>query len=328
MSRRKLTSSALLAVLACSAAPAWADRVTAGAVTAWGHPFCEDNSFVRGLAYDGHRYFVADAADHCIDGRQRDETGRIYIYDEQGRLIKRIPETPPVKGTFFPHGVATDGVRLWTSDYLGSTLYEYEIASGQLLRSFPSPVRSPIRLDYQASTQTLWLTAYGIPRVYQVNLDGSVRRRITVEGYGPNLSPALDGRGDVWVAGIQLDQPSPPLRRYASDASLLQAYDSPPVRTSLATDINDRSAGYLVDLKQVYVPASKRWEVRFQHFTVKTVGGQTSRLSGLAVQCGNLSTGQSVAAHFGGPTHWNCEDGGLAVQPGDPVQVQISGTVP
>ncbi|MGM9489337.1 hypothetical protein [Ideonella sp. YS5] len=313
------------ALLICSWA-AQADTVTPGEVTSWGHPFCEDSSFVRGLAYDGNRYYVADAADHCIDGRPRDDTGRIYIYDRDGNLVKRIPEKPPVRGTFFPHGVATDGIRLWTGDYFGNTLYEYDIATGKLLRSFKSPVAFPIRLDYQASTRTLWLTGYGRPTVFQVRLDGSVRKRISISGYGPNASPAVDGRGDLWVAGIGLDN-SARLARYASDSTELQAYASPTPWTALATNINNRAAGYLIDLPLVYNDATGHWDARFQHFSVTTVGGQTDRLNGFAVQCDNLRTGQSTAAHFGGPEHWNCEDGGLAVQPGDQVRVQITGTV-
>ena len=319
-------SSAMLSTAAISlGTPAWADTVTPGEVTSWGHPFCEDYSFVRGLAYDGQRYYVADTADHCIDGRPRDNTGRIYIYDRQGTLIKRIPEEPPVRESFFPQGVATDGTRLWTSDYWGQQIYEYDIATGQLLRQFGSPVASPVSLDFQASTQTLWLTGYGDPQVYQVRLDGSVRSKFPTSGLGPLINPAVDGRGDLWLAGVRGNTPK--FRRVSSTGTVLQNYTEPGW-TSIATNIHDRAAGYVKDLKQIYNPATDRWEVHFQPFTVKTLGGRSDRLGDQAVQCDNLRTGQSTAAHFGGPEHWNCEDGGLAVRRGDPVRVTISGTAP
>ncbi|HEX5687580.1 MAG TPA: hypothetical protein VFY73_26500 [Ideonella sp.] len=314
------------ALLTCSWA-AQADTVTPGEVTSWGHQVSAEGSSVRGLAYDGQHYYVADCNDYVIDGRPRDNTGRIYIYDQQGKLVKRIPEEPPVRGTFFPTGVATDGVRLWTSGYFRQEIYEYDVASGALNRKFASPVRNVVRLDFQASTQTLWLTGYGDPTVYQVKLDGRVRSRIPISGYGPNVAPAVDGRGDLWVAGNAIDG-SNRLVRYDSRGAELQHYPGPTPFTGLATNINSRGAGYVIDLQQAYDPGTGRWLVHLQQFSVQTVGGRTSDLGAVTVQCDNQRSGQSVAAHFGSATHWNCLDGGLAVQSGDPVRVQITGTAP
>jgi sugar lactone lactonase YvrE len=313
------------AVLLAPAAISWADTVVPGATTPWGHPFGTSESFVRGLAYDGHFYYVADAADHYIDKRPRDNTGRIYIYDRHGTLIKRVPEKPPVRGVFFPHGVATDGVHLWTTDYFGGRIYEYHIATGKLLRTFPSPIVQPIRLDYQASSKTLWLTGYGDPKVYQVNLNGRVRSSFAAGGLpGPNLNPALDGRGDLWVSGIGLDG-SNQLKRFSSEGAPLQSY-ADPGWTSMATNINDRSGGYVQDLPTVFNAAKNRWEARLQHFTVNTVGGRVHHgLTGLDVSCKNLTTAQTATAHFGEPSLWNCDDGGLIVRTGDQVRVEVTG---
>ncbi|MEK8034781.1 hypothetical protein AACH06_28520 [Ideonella sp. DXS29W] len=312
-------------VLACSV-PAWADRVKPVETTDWGHPFGDHNTTIRGLAFDGQRYYVADALDHFIDKRPRDNTGRIYIYDLEGHLIKRIPEVPPVKHTFFPHGVATDGKHLWTTDYFGNHIYEYDIDSGALLRTMASPVSSPVRIDYQKSTRTLWMAGYGNPAVTQVDLDGQVVSSITTSGFGPNLLPAVDGRGDLWVSGpIGLDNPAP-FKRYADGGAVLQTYE-PVAWSSLATDIHNRSGGFVVDLKPVFNASLNRWESRFRRYDVDTVGGRTPGLSGASVRCENQRTAQAVTAHAGAPAQWNCEDGGLAVQAGDPIRIELTGTV-
>ena len=231
-----------------------------------------------------------------------------------------------MRGVFFPHGVATDGVNLWTTDYFGGRIYEYNIATGKLLRTLASPIVQPIRLDYQASSRTLWLTGYGDPKVYQLNLNGTLRSSFATSGLpGPNLNPALDGRGDLWVSGIGLDG-SNQIKRFSSEGAPLQSYTDPGW-TSMATNINDRSSGYVQDLPAVFNAGKRRWEVRFQHFTVNTVGGRVNHgLTGLNVGCENVTTAQTAAAHFGEPWLWNCDDGGLIVQPGDQVRVEVTGT--
>jgi len=53
---------------------------------------------LRGLAYDGHYYYIADCNDHEIDGRPDDLTGRIYVYDDKGGFVKRFPKSHPSAG--------------------------------------------------------------------------------------------------------------------------------------------------------------------------------------------------------------------------------------
>jgi hypothetical protein len=308
------------------AGPARADRLLPGETTTWGHPVDGGYSFVRGLAYDGRFYYVADCNDYFIDKRPNDFTGRIYIYDRRGQLIKRIPETPPVRGTGFGHGVATDGVRLWTTGHGDPHIYEYNVSSGQLLRRIDSPVELPIRLDFQAASQTLWLTAYNDPRVYQINLRGQVISTVTASGFGDGV-PALDGRGDLWLARAA-GAGEGTIVRYAGDSTALQQPYAAQAYWSMATDINDRTAGFVVDTAAAYNEERQRWEVRLQHYAVQTLGGRTRGVTSLAVDCRNVTTNQQATAHFGAPSLWNCEDGGLTVRSGDQVEIFVNGTVP
>lgn len=318
---------ALLALLALlPAVTAQADTLNPQPPTTWGHPYDADYSFVRGLAFDGQRIFVADCNDFAIDGRPRDDTGRVYIYAMDGTLIKRIPERPPVRGSYFPHGVATDGIRLWASGYFNSTIYEYDIDSGALLRQFPSPVASPIRMDYQASTGLLWVTGYGNPRVVAADLNGREVGGFMTSGYGPNLNAAVDGRGGFWVSDSIAFSTRRGNRRYGTDGTLLQTYDTPGW-VSIATDIHHRAAGYLRDLKPVQDPATGRWLVRFQRVTVNTVGGTATGLGETSVTCTNETSGQTVTARTASALGFNCEDAGLLRQPGDRVRVELTGTV-
>ena len=97
--------------------------------TSWSYPLDPDRpeeSPIRGIAFDGHYYYITNIRDNYLDTppRPNDDTGRVYIYDTDGHFIKRIPESLMgiPQGTFFPHGVATDGVKLWMTDYWGSNI--------------------------------------------------------------------------------------------------------------------------------------------------------------------------------------------------------------
>lgn len=226
--------------------------------TAWGFPeeFC-----LRGLAYDGHYYYIAGC------GGAGFFTGRIYIYDENG-FVKQLPEDPPVDGVGFAHGVATDGVRLWTTDYFGGHIYEYEIASGHLSRSIDSPVSTPVRLEFDSSTQTLWVNGAEDPNVYQVDLNGRIVSSFSAGGYARSKSTPLDGMGGLWVDNAEGGSPSL-LRRYTFAGELVE--EIPAFTTghwAMATNIHDRSAGFIVDAEAAYNPATGRNEHKIQHYAV------------------------------------------------------------
>jgi hypothetical protein len=306
-----------------------ADSIKFGPITTWGHrtaPGTEDT--LRGLAFDGHYYYVDDCNDYLIDGRPRDNTGRIYIYDRNGRLYKRIPETPPAagRGSFFPHGVATDGVKLWTTGYFDKHIYEYDIATGALLRTLESPVTQPIALDYQANTKTLWLTAYGDPRVYKVNLSGTIISSFTTSMPGPWITPSLDGRGGLWLSSSSVSGGPKALKRYTTGGTFIKDYSAfEPGYTSMAADGTGLDT-VVKDLAPKLNSVTGRWEARFQQFWLKALRGGTKSASSISVTCKNRTTNQTVLARIGTDTSsWNCEDGGLLVAPGDPVHIEIDG---
>ena len=95
---RLFLKSLVLLFLTAHSAGLLADKIISGKTTSWGHPTTE-TSYIRGLAYDGHYYYVADCNDSLINNRPNDNTGRIYIYDNDGKLYKKIPEIPPVTGS-------------------------------------------------------------------------------------------------------------------------------------------------------------------------------------------------------------------------------------
>lgn len=318
---KTLLCAAGLALLALGAR---ADRQAPGRTTAWGHPSESSYSFVRGLAFDGRYIYVADANDYFLDDRPSDGTGRIYVYDLDGNLIRRFPEVPPVRGVNFPHGVAIDGERLWTADFVNGVIYEYEIATGRELRHFPSPVRWPFRFDYQAATNSLWATTYSSSMVYQIGLDGRLISSFDAAGFRGDMSLALDGRGDLWLADASATG-GRRFERWTRDGRPLQTGYTDPPFWSIATHTGNRTAGYLRDLPPRYVDARGRFEARFEFVDVETVGGRTTDVAAPVVTCENLTTGQQATAHVGAPSAWNCEDGGLAVMSGDRIRIRVEG---
>jgi len=241
-------------------------------VTPWSHsqdvadPHVNNNP-IRGLAYDGHYYYIADIAE---PGYNR--AGTIYIYDENG-FVRKIPDTPPVQGVHFPHGVATDGVSVWTTDYWGRKVYQYDIETGQLVDQFSAPISSPVRLDYDQSTNTLWMTGYNNPNVYQVDMNGSVVSSFATTGLGVNIIIALDGAGGIWVASDEANAESgthPPihlLKKYSLTGSLLEEYNFFTGWWAMATNINDRSDGFYQDTKPVIAPGSSTLLSRIEHYS-------------------------------------------------------------
>jgi hypothetical protein len=234
--------------------------------TSWGFPYA---ACIRGLAYDGHYYYIASCSDASIDGRPEDLTGRIYVYDDNG-FVKRFPENPPIRNSYFTHGVATDGIKLWTTDYWSGHIYEYEIASGNLLRTFNSPVANPVRLDFDSSTQTLWLTGYGNPKIYQVDLNGHIVSSFATTGYtANNKAVALDGKGGLWVSGISAEGGGSLLRRYTFSGQLVEEF--PGFTTgfwAMATNINNRTAGFIQDAAPALNSVTGRMEQKIEHFVV------------------------------------------------------------
>lgn len=329
MSASRIPIRALLAALALAGASlaAWADRLAYGTPTRRGHAVDSEFSSVRGLAFDGRYIYVADILDHLYDRRPRDNTGRVYIYDLDGNFVKRIPEVPPVRGVFFPHGAAVDGRRLWVTDYFGGRIYEYEVATGALLRSFASPVPNPIRLDFQPKTQTLWVVSRDDPRVYEVTLQGQVKSSFLTSGMAPDYNVTIDGRGDFWVSNARLGDMPPVWKRYSAAGVELQSDLGEPGWITIATDVNRRDHTLIRDLQPVWDAGRKRWVTHFQRIDVASIGGDVQGLAAPAVSCRDETNGAQAAAHFGGRGMWNCEDGGLPVSTGDRVAVEITGTV-
>jgi hypothetical protein len=308
-----------LAIFCGLTAPAArADRLMPSEPTPWGHP-TDQGSTVRGIAYDGRYTFVSDCDDYTVDHRSNDQTGRVYIYDRDGTLVKRIPEKPPVRGTFFGTGVATDGARLWTSGYFDPHIYEYDISTGKLLRRIDAPPGMVVRLDYDAEHRALIVTHYGNGRIDALTPTGKLRGTLKTRLDVVSLNAAPDGRGDLWVADwhgqvMRLDRHGDILQSYAATSY-----------TGLATNIHDRSDGFMVDLQPTFDQASQQWQVHFQHFGARSVGGSSTGLDDPAVTCLNTTTGQSVQAHFAVGPYWNCEDAGLVVKPGDAVDIHTTG---
>ena len=221
--------------------------------------------------------------------------------------------------------MATDGVKLWATDYWGSHIYEYNIATGEQKRKFKSPVKNPVRLDYQASTKTLWLTAYGDPKIYKIGLNGKILSSFTTSGFGVHINPALDGRGGLWLSTPEAIPSGPVLKRSTLDGTILKTYTGfEPGYWGVATNIFNRGSA-IKDLKPVFNPVTNHWESKFQHFRLQTVGGWNTGLSSQTVTCENLTTLQSTTAHAGRAEAWNCEDGGLTVNPGDQIRIEVTG---
>lgn len=321
------TQAAAAALLALALPLATADTIVEGSVTSWGHPQPESN-YVRGVMFDGRYWYVDDADDSSIDGRRTDQTGRIYIYDDTGQLIKRILENPPVRHTFFPTGIATDGAHLWTTDYWGGRIYEYDISTGALVRTMKGPQPNPaehglLSVDYKPGDRTLWVTAYNDPKIYQISADtGALLSTIVTIGFGGNNKRAvLDGRGDLWVGGAAIEG-NDKLWRYDKQGNLLQKLVGTG-QFAIGVNINNRASGYVRDLARTC--ARGTCVVPFQRMRVLTTGGETRNLSELQVTCRNLTTGASAPAHFGSLAQWNCEDAGFVASPGDLIHIDVEG---
>ena len=213
----------------------------------------EDSGYIRGLAYDGKYYYVA------VTG----PAGHIDIYDENG-FVKRLNEA----SIYYPSGVATDGTKLWTADYLGGYIYEYLIETGELLRTFTSPISQPVRLDFDATTQTLWMTGYANLNVYQVDLNGVIVSSFPTSGLGVNINVALDGKGGLLVATSEANGENINLlRRYSLTGALLE--DCPNFYTAywaMATNINDRGYGFIQDTEPIFNSITGKYEVHFKHY--------------------------------------------------------------
>lgn len=239
-------------------------------VTAWSHgdywPTGGPDSLIRGLAYDGTYYYVADIREPGYN-----YAGAVYVYDANG-FVKKIPKAPPVQGTHFPHGVAVDGVSMWVTDYVGRTIYQYNVASGNLIRKFRSPpaVGNPVRLDFDSKTRTLWVTGYANPRVYQVGLDGKVVSSFFAGAVvSKSKLVALAGNNSVWIADTEADPTSLHLlHRYSFTGQLLEAHTFVTGWSVMATNINDRSNGFYQDTTPVFDPGTNTYRGRIEHYVI------------------------------------------------------------
>jgi hypothetical protein len=303
----------VVASLAVALSPTFADTIVEGRITSWGHS-CQTNDpasdCVRGVAFDGRHWYVADFR-HGV-----------FIYDDKGNQIKHFPVN-------FAHGVATDGARLWSSDYFFGHIFEYDISTGALLKTLNPPQPDPrkagtLSLDYNPGDRSLWVTAYNDPIIYQMSAEsGAVMSTVVTQGFGgPNKRAMLDGRGDLWVGGATLEH-NDELWRYDKQSHLLQQLTGTGY-ISIGMNINNRERGYVRDL----APTCRHGDCsqHFQFMRALTTGGSTRNLTALTVTCRNVTTGMSSPAHFGGDALWNCEDAGFIANPGDVIHIDVDGS--
>ena len=245
----------VLAVIASVSAASAQGPILVGS-TSWSHEEPQSN---RGLAYDGTYYYIGQIV----------KNPRIDIYSDTG-FIKSIP-VPAGVDWLFPHGVAVDGhqQKIWATDYFGRTIFEFDFATGSLIRKIPSPIpANPLRLAYDPVSQTLWMTGYGNPRVYNVSLQGTILSSFTTSGYGVGKAIAVDGSGSLLVGdgenggdgGVTL------LRRYSPTGAVLEEFPDFGSQWDIATNVNDRDAGFFRTGPAFFNPATGRDEYRIEHY--------------------------------------------------------------
>jgi len=220
--------------------------------TSWSH---EEPELLRGLAYDGTYYYIGQIVNNP----------RIDIYSDTG-FVKSIP-VPPGVDWLFPHGVAVDGhqQKIWATDYFGRTIFEFDFATGSLIRTIPSPIpANPISLAYDPVTQTLWMTGWNHPSVFNVSLQGTILSSFTTSGYGIGRTVAIDGSGDLLVGGGDGDVSF--LRRYSPTGVVIEEFQGLASNLQIATNVNDRDAGFFRNGPTFYNPATGRDEFRIEHY--------------------------------------------------------------
>lgn len=95
---------------------------------------------------------------------------------------------------FFGHGAASDNKSVWTSDYFGGNVFEFDIGSGRLVKTWQVPL-AVTRMDYDPWTKSLVLTAYNDPTIYIYSLEGELRGSIPVTLCGSNIGVSVLKKG-------------------------------------------------------------------------------------------------------------------------------------
>ena len=139
---------------------------------------------VRGFATDGEFYYVGDYA-----------LARILKYDRKGKLVDEIGKNDPLH-KMLGHGVATDGKSVWSSDYSGRKIYQFDITTNKQVASWDIPMKgNPVSLAYAYGK--LIMTLYDTKFLYLVSLDGKLLETIQIFGQW-GIPIAFDGGDKVY----------------------------------------------------------------------------------------------------------------------------------
>ncbi|MBN1346229.1 MAG: hypothetical protein JXQ73_26305 [Phycisphaerae bacterium] len=162
------------------------------------------------------------------------QNGTVAAYDASGRKL-RVYQVEPRK-PFLGHGVATNGVSLWTSDYSGKTIYEFDVKSAKLERSFTwTGPGQPTRMECDG--QDLLITTYRDPTVYRVGRDGKILHTFRTDSTDENLQIALVDDRKLLVS----DSPRGRLLIYDTHGKKLGEVPSSGGRWAIATDVSNRN---------------------------------------------------------------------------------------
>ncbi len=177
---------------------------------------------VRGLAVHAGVFYVGHY-----------QKAAVVAYDQTGRQIRTYQVMP--RKTFLGHGVATDGKSLWTSDYSGRTIFEFDLETAKLIRSFAwTGPGNPTRLECDG--KDLLVGVYRNPTVFRVSHEGKILRRFKTASTDENLQLALTGDGVLIVS----DRPGNRLLLYGTDGQPLGQVLGAGGRWVLATDVANR----------------------------------------------------------------------------------------
>ena len=139
---------------------------------------------VRGFATDGEFYYVGDYA-----------LARILKYDRQGNLVDEIGKNGP-RYDMLGHGVTTDGTSVWSSDYSGRRIHQFDITANREAASWEIPMKgNPTSLAY--ADGKLVVTTYGRKFLHLVSLDGKLLDTFPIFGQW-GIPIAFDGRDRVY----------------------------------------------------------------------------------------------------------------------------------
>ena len=190
----------------------------------------------RGLAFDGIYYYVGDI-----------KAKLVKMYDATGNLIKTFG-SGLVK--YFGHGVATDGIYIWTSDYSANRkVYQYRISDAAEVASWVIPMDgSPMRIAYDKVSGNLFITIYGVSKVYQVTTGGTLVSSFNVATSEASIPIACNEDGNILITDGHI------LKRYSSKGVLLNSYSHiAPTWGSFSTNLKNPNEIIQLDVEgQIY----------------------------------------------------------------------------